>query len=109
MNKDNNNVEEKTEATAGEGAKNFTLLYVAIGCLAVSCITFALAFVIKYAGVYMLIASLICSLAAVSFLNAQKRKAYNKLCLVIRISSYVIMVAALAVFVIGASLAGTSK
>ena len=109
MNKDNKNIEEKSEVNAGEGAKNFTLLYVAIGCLAVSCIAFALAFIIKNAGVYMLIASLLCSLASVSFLNAQKRKAYNKLCLVIRILSYVIMVAALAVFVIGASLAGTAK
>ena len=105
MNKDDKNTEQQSD----EDAKNFTLLYVAIGCFAVSCITFALAFLIKYAGVYMLIASLLCSLAAVSFLNGQKRKAYNTLCKVLRILSYVIMVAALAVFIIGASLAGSAK
>ncbi len=105
MNEENKNTEQTTE----EGAKNFTLLYIAIGCFSVSCITLALAFFIKNAGVFMLIASLLCSLAAVSFLNGQKRKAYNTLCKVIRILSYVVMVAALAVFIIGASIAGSAK
>ncbi len=79
----------------------FTLLYVAIGCFAVSCVLFALAFVISGAGVYLLIASMTCSLAAMSFINAQKRKAANKLCKVFQILSYVIMFAAVAVFVWG--------
>lgn len=100
MNNEQKNNDEMTE-TPENGVKNFTLLYIAIGCFAVSCVLFALAFVIKYAGVYMLIASMICSLASVSFLNGQKRRAYNKFCFVLRILSYAIMLAALAVFIIG--------
>ncbi|MCM1437603.1 MAG: hypothetical protein NC131_00125 [Roseburia sp.] len=99
----------KNEEQPEEGAKNFTFMYVAIGCFAAACILFALAFLIKNAGVYMLIASLISSLAAVSFLNAQKRKSYNTVCKVIKILSYVVMIAALAVFVIGAAVSGTAR
>ena len=100
MNNDENKNNEKP---------TFTLLYVAIGCFAAACLTFALSFFIYGAGVYLLIASLTFSLAAMSFINAQKRKATNKLCKVIQILSYVIMFAALAVFVIGAGFGSTSK
>lgn len=103
--KDNKNTEEKPE----QGPKNFTLLYVAIGCFAVACILLVLAFVINGAGVYLLIASMLCSLAAMSFINGQKRRATNKLCKIFQILSYVIMFAALAVFVIGASMANSAK
>lgn len=99
MNKENKNTENPT----------FTLLYIAIGCFAVACVLFALAFLISGAGVYMLIASMTCALAAMSFINAQKRKATNKLCKIIQILSYVILFAAVAVFVIGASVAGTQN
>ena len=105
MNKDNKNTEETTE----EGAKSFTLLYIAIGCFAVACILFALAFVISGAGVYMLIVSMITSLAAVSFINGQKRRATNKLCKIIQILSYAVMIAAVAVFVIGTATVNASK
>ncbi len=99
MNNEDKNTEKPT----------FTLLYVAIGCFAAACILFGLSFFIYGAGVYMLIASMTCSLAAMSFVNAQKRKAANKLCKIIQILSYVIMFAAVAVFVIGASMAGTQS
>ena len=99
MNKEDKNTEQPT----------FTLLYIAIGCFAVACVLFALSFVIKGAGVYMLIASMTCALGAMSFINAQKRKATNKLCKIIQILSYVILFAAVAVFVIGASVAGTQN
>ena len=105
MNKEDKNTQETNE----EGAKSFTLLYIAIGCFAVAGVLFALAFVIKGAGVYMLIASMVTSLAAVSFINGQKRKATNKLCKIMQILSYVVMIAALAVFIIGASMAGAAK
>ncbi|MDE6691654.1 MAG: hypothetical protein K2K04_06755 [Clostridia bacterium] len=105
MNKDDKNTEETTV----QGAKSFTLLYIAIGCFAAACILFALAFFIHGAGVYMLIASLTCSLAAVSFINGQKRKATNMLCKVLQILSYVVMFAALAVFVIGAGFGASAK
>ncbi len=97
MNKKDKNTEETTE----EGEKNFTLLYVAIGCFAASFVLFALSFFISGAGVYLLIASMTCSLAAMSFINAQKRKAVNKLCKIFQILSYVIMFAAVAIFVWG--------
>ncbi|MCM1546466.1 MAG: hypothetical protein NC033_05460 [Clostridiales bacterium] len=101
--------DEKKDEQPEEGNKNFTLLYVAIGCFAAACVLFALAFVISGAGVYMLIASMICALAAVSFINGQKRKASNTLCKVMQILSYVVMIAALAVFIFGASVSGTAK
>ncbi len=113
MNKDQNNV-EKTDAPEGENKNNFTLLYVAIGCFAAACILFVMAIVfpllnVNGASVYMLIASLISSLAAVSFLNGQKRRVYNKLCKIICILSYAVMIAGLAVFVIGASVGSSAK
>lgn len=104
-----NEEEKNTEETTEEGAKNFTLLYVAIGCFAAACITFALAFFIYGAGIYFLIASLTCSLAAVSFINGQKRKATNTLCKVLQILSYIVMFAALAVFIIGASVSSAAQ
>ena len=109
MNKDDKNTEKTTEETTTEGAKSFTLLYIAIGCFAAACILFGLSFFIYGAGVYMLIASLTCSLAAVSFVNGQKRKVTNKLCKVLQILSYIVMFAALAVFVIGAGFGSASN
>ena len=105
----NDKKDKNTEEVTENGAKSFTLLYVAIGCFAAACVLFALSFVIYGAGVYMLIASMTCSLAAMSFINAQKRKATNRLCKIFQILSYVIMFAAVAVFVIGASMANSAK
>lgn len=98
MNEENKNTEKP----------NFTLLYIAIGCFAVACVLFALAFIISGAGVYMLISCMILSLAAVSFINGQKRRATNKLCKIMQILSYVIMIAALAVFIIGTATVNAS-
>ena len=109
MDKDDKNTEKPAEETTQEGAKSFTLLYVAMGCFAAACILFALSFFIYGAGVYMLIASLTCSLAAVSFVNGQKRRATSKLCKVLQIFSYIVMFAALAVFVIGAGFGSASN
>ncbi len=115
MSKNTENKTDKEQTPVEEGKKNYTLLYIAIGCLAVSAVLFALAFILsgltplKGAGVYLLIASMLFALASASFLNGQKRKSYNTVCKIVRVLSYVLMVAALAVFVIGASLAGTAK
>lgn len=109
MNNDDKNTEKPTEETTQEGAKSFTLLYVAMGCFAAACILFALSFFIYGAGVYLLIASLTCSLAAMSFVNGQKRKATNKLCKVLQILSYIIMFAAVAVFVWGTATVNAAK
>lgn len=108
MNKENKNTEE---TPAEEGEKNFRLLYVAIGCFAAACLLFALALgltaakVIVGKGVYLLIASMICALAAMSFINGQKRRCVNKLCKIMQVLNYVILFANLAVFVIGVSMA----
>lgn len=104
-----NNEDKNTEETKEEGVKSFTLLYVAIGCFAVACVLFALAFLIKGAGVYMLISSTVLSLAAVSFINGQKRRAVNKLCKIFQILSYVVMIAALAVIIIGTATVNTAS
>lgn len=91
------------------GKKNLVCFYVAIGCFVLGCILFALSFVIRGAGVYMLIASMISELAAVSFLNGQKKYGVNTACKVIRILSYVVMAAAIIVVVIGMSVTATAK
>ena len=104
MNDENKDTEKTT----------FTLLYVAIGCFAVAFILFALSIILPLvnvngASVYLLIASMVTSLAAVSFINGQKRKATNKLCKIINVLSYVVMIAALAVFIIGTATVNTPQ
>lgn len=109
MNKDDKN----TQAPEEEGVKDFKLLYVAIGCFAVSTVLLGLAvglsFVISNIGIYLLISSMVLALAAVSFINGQKRKATNTLCKVIQILSYAVMIAGLALFIFGASVSGLQK
>ena len=110
MNEENKNTEE----TSAEGEKNFKLLYVAIGCFAVAFILFALSIILPLvnvngASVYLLIASMVTSLAAVSFINGQKRKATSKLCKIINVLSYVVMIAAVAVFIIGTATVNTPQ
>lgn len=99
----------RNEENQAEEKPSFIFLYIAIGCFAVGALLLALSFFIKGAGVYMLIACMISELAAVSFLNGQKRKGENTACRVIRILSYVIMAAALIICVIGVSVTQPSK
>ena len=88
--------------TDGQGeAKNFTLMFIALGCLVVGAIIFALSFFIKGAGVYLIIASMIFALACSSFLNGQKRRAYSNACKVIMVLSYALMIACVAVVLTG--------
>lgn len=102
--------EEAAKQTDGQtGNKNFVCLYVAIGCFAVACILLALSFFIRGAGVYMLIASMLSSLACASFLNAQKRRGENKVCKILRIVNYVVMGAAILVVVVGMGVTSASK
>ena len=104
-----NDEEKKTEENTEVQNKSFLFLYIAIGCFAAGLILFVLSFFIKGAGVYFIISAMICELAAVSFINAQKRKANNKLCFVFTILSYVVMAAALAVFIAGMSVGSANK
>lgn len=91
------------------GKKSLICFYIAIGCFALGCVLFGISFAIKGAGVYLLISSMISSLASVSFLNAQKKYGENAACNVIRILSYLVMTAALIVFVIGMSVSASAK
>lgn len=116
MNNDNLNEKEKLDEknekvqTDGEsGAKNFTLMFVALGCLIVGVIIFILSFFIKGAGVYLIITSMIFALACASFLNGQKRKAYSNACKVLQILSYVLMIACVAVVLAGTITVNTQK
>lgn len=111
MNNENKNTEEQPEE---EGEKNFKLLYIAIGCFAAACILFVLAIIFPFvhvtgASVYLIIASMTCSLASMSFINGQKRKANHRLCKIFQVLSYVIIFADAIFFVIGASLSGSQN
>lgn len=108
-NKDKNTDLQPQTDDQPQGKKAFLCLYIAIGCLAAGCILFALSFVIKGFGVHMLIASMIAELAAVSFLNGQKKRTPVKVGFALTIISYVIIAAALIVFVVGIGIANTAK
>lgn len=114
----NETAENKYEAVAQpveeskpeeSGKTSLVYFYIAIGCFALGCVLFGISFAIKGAGVYLLISSMISTLASVSFLNAQKKHGETAACKVIRILSYVVMAAALIVFVIGMSVSASAK
>lgn len=85
--------------------KNYLFFFISAGCFAVGALLLGLAFAIKNAGTYLLYASMICELASVTFLNAQKRKYNFKWILALRVASYVIMGAGLVIVILGISLA----
>lgn len=119
--KDNENANGNVQTTDGEttvtdeetgengGKKSYLFMFIAMGCFFAGCILFALAFVIKGVGNYMLIASMICELASVSFLNAQKRHVETAACKVLRILSYIVMGAGIIVVIIGMSVVNANK
>lgn len=71
--------------------------WIAVGCCAVGAVLFGLTFTVL--GVYALLASLICELASVSFLNGQKKYGYFTLCKIVRAVAYAVMIAGIAVMV----------
>lgn len=89
--------------------KNYLFFFISAGCFALGALSFILAFVLSIAikgiGTYLLFASMICELASVTFLNAQKRKYNFKWIMVLRVASYVIMGAALVIVIFGLSVA----
>ncbi len=99
----------ETQPEQPEIKANFLCLYIAIGCLAAGCILFGLAFAVKGAGVYLLLASMISQLAAISFLNAQKKNGASKASFPLIIVSYVVMFAAAIVILTGMVVSGTQK
>lgn len=105
----NNDKENKTQEEKEETEKNYNLFYIALGCFGVGCILFILTIVFTFVvkngiAIYFLVSSMICELAAVSFLNGQKQKfGEEKREFVFKILSYVVMLAALIIFLMGMS------
>lgn len=83
------------ENDAPQNKNNF---WIAVVCCALGGLFFGLSFTVM--GVYALFSSMILELAAVSFLNAQKRHGYFLACKILRVVSYVIMAVGVG-FVIG--------
>ena len=100
---------EAEETNAENGAKNFTLMFIALGCLIAGLILFIMSFFIKGAGVSLLVASMISALACASVLNGQKRRAYSTACKVMRVACYVLMVACVGVVIAGTVTVNTQK
>ncbi len=98
----NDRIPENNDDGQGDGKR--THFYIALGAFAVGLIMFVLAFCIKGAGTYLLFGSMLCELAGVSFLNAQKKHDYFTACKALRVACYVVMCAALAVVLVGISL-----
>lgn len=81
--------------------KSKLCFYIALGCFIAGCILFGISFAVNGAGVYLILASMISELASVSFLNGQKKYGYFKFCTILRVASYVVMVAGLVVVLAG--------
>jgi hypothetical protein len=90
----NNNKDNKpNEPTEQSDTKKY--FWVAVVCFALGALFLGLSFTIL--GVYATFASMILELASVSFLNAQKKYNYFTACKVLRVVSYVVMGAGLAI------------
>lgn len=99
---DNGGNEEK-EQPAQE--KIYLFFIIAAVCCGIGALALLLAFLIPNAGVYMLVVCILCELASLAFLNNQKKRYNFKLCLIVRIVSYAVLLAALVIFIIGAAIA----
>ncbi|MDE6868950.1 MAG: hypothetical protein K2J83_07420 [Clostridia bacterium] len=75
--------------------------YVAIGLAAAAFVTFILSLVFAAAGIYLLIASVLLALGALSFANIQKKKNSFKNLKIIIICSYVTLALPVALFIGG--------
>lgn len=108
-----NKEEENKELTPEDLKKRKIYTYVAIGCLAAGGVLLALAIGLSYVvagiGVYLLIASVISEIAAVSFINSVERSGKTKVTLALKIVSYVIMIAGFAIIILGTVASGTLK
>lgn len=106
MNEENKNDEFKkvNEPKKYEGK---TYAYIAIGLIAAGAVAFGVSFTVL--GIYALIASLILEIAAITFVNLQKKRNDLKWLIYIKIAAYVVFIAAVIVFVGGAVWAKQAK
>lgn len=95
MEKDNKN---KPDAN-GEKYEKKTYAYIAIALAAVGAVALGVSFTVL--GIYALISSMLFEIAAMTFVNLQKRKNDLKWLIYIKIAAYVLFAAALLIFVGG--------
>lgn len=107
----NNNPKKPVGANDEQEEKqpNYVFFYIALGCFALGALMFGLAFAVRGAGTYFLFASMISELAAVTFLNAQKKRYPFKWILLVRVFSYAVMAAALVIVIFGLSIVASTK
>lgn len=109
MNDNDKNLSQENEELTEEDKRRQYMphFYISLGCFAVGCVLFILSIVFTFVvkngiAIYFLIASMIAELASVSFLNAMKQRGgEGKLRTIFVILSYVVMGAALAIFIAG--------
>ncbi|MGN1373100.1 MAG: hypothetical protein ACI4VK_03515 [Candidatus Coproplasma sp.] len=108
--------EETEELTEEEKRRAYMPhFYISLGCFAVGCILFILSIIFTFVlkngiAVFFLIGSMIAELASISFLNAMKQRGgEGKLRTVFVILSYVIMGAAMIIFIAGTTTAGIAS
>lgn len=88
---ENENREEKYEKK--------TYAYIAIGLISAGAVALGVSFTVL--GIYALIASMLFEIAAMTFVNLQKKKNDFKWLLYIKIAAYILFAAALFIFVGG--------
>ena len=82
-----------------EKYKKMTCVFVAIGLIIAGAVALGLAFTVL--GIYALIASMLFEIAAMTFINLQKKKNDLKWLIYVKIAAYVLFAAAILLFVGG--------
>lgn len=103
MENDNKNQDRNTE----ENYTKKTYAYIAIGLAAAGAVALGVSFTVL--GIYALIASMLFEIAAMTFVNLQKKKNDFKWLNFIKIAAYVLFAAALLIFVGGTVWAADKK
>jgi hypothetical protein len=88
-NKNANNINQQQEIED----ENKVCFWVSVGLFAVGLILFVVSLFVTVIGFYGILASMIAQLAAITFLNVQKKHGYFFACKVIRVLSYIVMIA----------------
>lgn len=78
--------------------------FIALGAFVAGLVLFSLSFAVRDNGTTLLFISMLAELAGVSFLNAQKRRGEFAACKILRYACYAVMIAAIAIVIIGISL-----
>jgi hypothetical protein len=93
-NKQDKNVQNNQPPQDEQQSNTKKYFWIAVVCFALGILFFGLSFTIL--GTYALFGSMILELAAISFLNGQKRYNYFLACKILRIASYAVMLVGVA-------------